>query len=79
MASSLDDFELLSRLGEGAYSSVYKVKKKAAGALECKLAQHVYTHFLPTLNPNLTANPIPHLSIPLVYFPTSTTLPFPFY
>ena len=79
MASSLDDFELLSRLGEGAYSSVYKVKKKAAGALECKLPQHVYTHFLSTLNPNLTTNLILHLPIPLVYFPFSTIPPFPFH
>ena len=27
MSSKLEDFEIMSRLGEGAYSSVYKVKR----------------------------------------------------
>ena len=29
MSTTIEDFELLSRLGEGSYSSVYKVKRKS--------------------------------------------------
>lgn len=31
MSSSIHDFEILSKLGEGSFSSVYKVKRKSDG------------------------------------------------
>lgn len=33
MSSTVSDFEVISRLGEGAYSSVYKVKRISDGQL----------------------------------------------
>lgn len=33
MASKLEDFDVLNRLGEGAYSSVYKVKRISDGKI----------------------------------------------